>query len=277
MLPVKRGSWHAPRQALRRWRLPLRKKKPLAGREEEVWRAALKAGAATLAREYAAWDEQVGSQPPACPQCGTVMHHLRRAARYIVTRAGMTVVADAANGRTALTLALKHKPDVIIMDVSRPDMNGLEATRLILKKRPAAKIIALSIHSDPRFVTGMYTAGAMGYVLKDNVFEQLLEAVTTVMRGHRHICPDLKDVVVNSLTNPAGSPSAMRDSLTPRERQTLQLLAEGNPLKKIAQHLNVSVKTIETDRQSIGHKLGVHTLAQIIKLAVREGIISLEP
>ncbi|MCX7004112.1 MAG: response regulator transcription factor [bacterium] len=192
-------------------------------------------------------------------------------------RDDMAVIADAANGRTAVALALKHKPEVIIMDVSMPDLNGIEATTQILKKLPGAKIIALSIHRDPRFVAGMYKAGAMGYVLKDNVFKELLRAVKMVVAGQRYICPDLTDVVVASLANPAGSTATPLGNLTPRERQTLQLLAEGNTMKRISQHLGVSVKTIETYRQSIGHKLGVHSMVQLIKLAVREGIVSLEP
>jgi len=189
----------------------------------------------------------------------------------------MAVIATAANGRTAVALALKHKPEVIIMDVSMPDLNGIEATTQILRKLPGAKIIALSIHRDPRFVAGMYKAGAMGYVLKDNVFKELLRAVKMVVAGQRYICPDLTDVVVASLANPDGSTATPLGTLTPRERQTLQLLAEGNTMKRISQHLGVSVKTIETYRQSIGHKLGVHSLVQLIKLAVREGIVSLDP
>ena len=191
-------------------------------------------------------------------------------------RHDMAIIADVADGRSAVAMALKHKPDVIIMDVSMPHMNGIEATKQILHKLPNAKIIALSIHSDPRFVTGMYKACAMGYILKDNVFDELLHAIKIVARGHRYICPDLADVVVASLTNPDGA-SSLLETLTPRERQTLQLLAEGNTLKRIAQRLGVSIKTIETYRHNLGRKLGVTTLAQIIKLAVREGIVSLEP
>jgi len=192
-------------------------------------------------------------------------------------RADMTIVADAANGRTALALALKHKPDIIIMDVSMPDMNGIEATKQILAQLPTAKIIALSIHSDYRFVAGMYKAGAQGYVLKDNVFEQLLDAVKTVLAGHRYICPGLADVVVESLTAPAGGHSALLDKLTSRERQTLQMLAEGNSLKRIALQLGISVKTVETYRHNIGRKLGLSTLAEVIRFALREGIVSLDP
>jgi DNA-binding NarL/FixJ family response regulator len=189
----------------------------------------------------------------------------------------MAVIANAANGRTAVALALKHKPEVIIMDVSMPDLNGIEATTQILRKLPGAKIIALSIHRDPRFIAGMYKAGAMGYVLKDNVFKELLRAVKMVVAGQRYICPDLTDVVVASLANPDGNTTIPLENLTPRERQTLQLLAEGNTMKRISQHLGVSVKTIETYRQSIGNKLGVHSMVQLIKMAVREGIVSLEP
>jgi DNA-binding NarL/FixJ family response regulator len=191
--------------------------------------------------------------------------------------AEMEVVAEAENGRKAVKLAEKLSPNVIIMDVSMPDLNGIEATRKIIAGTSNVKVIALSMHSDRRFVLGMLEAGASAYLLKDCAFAELVSAIRQVAAGNTYLSPKIADVVVKGYLNKVSDTSLTRRTiLTSREREILQLLAEGLSAKEIAAHLNLSIKTIETHRRNIMEKLEIHTIAELTKYAIREGLVALE-
>jgi DNA-binding NarL/FixJ family response regulator len=190
----------------------------------------------------------------------------------------MQVVAEADNGLEAVRLARKLQPDVVIMDLGMPQMNGIEATREVTAHEPGIKVIALSMHSDKRFVLQMIKAGASGYLLKDSAFEELITAIKTVVSNQSYLSPKITDVVIKDYlqTLSKGDVSAF-SVLTAREREVLQLLAEGRSTKEIAASLNVSVKTVETHRQQIMDKLNIRSVAELTKYAIREGLTSLEP
>lgn len=193
-------------------------------------------------------------------------------------RADLEVIAEAEDGRTTVQLAQELSPDVIIMDISMPDLNGVEATRQILSDAPQIKVIALSMHSDRRFVTEVFKAGASGYLLKDCAFEELHTAIHTVRANHTYLSAQIAEVVLNDyLRNLPQSDESVFSVLTEREREVLQLLAEGKSTKEIAASLHVSVKTVETHRQRTMDKLDVHSVAELTKYAIREGLTSLEP
>lgn len=189
----------------------------------------------------------------------------------------MEVVAFAETGREAVLKTLKLNPDVVIMDISMPDLNGIDATRQILSESPNVKVIALSTYSDSRYVEGMIKVGASGYMLKDCAFEELARAISAVTKGQTYLSPGIAGTIVKrfveqlSTENSPGSLSVLTD----REREVLQLVAEGNTTKKIASGLNVSVKTVETHRQKIMTKLNIHSIAGLTKFAIREGLTSL--
>ncbi len=188
----------------------------------------------------------------------------------------MEVVAEAEEGRMAVRLARKLAPQVVIMDVGMPDLNGIEATRQVLADTPGLKVIALSMHSDRRFVVNMLKAGASGYLLKDSAFEELAAAIRVVMLNKTYLSPGVSDIVIKDYVQGPREDSSVFSVLTPREREVLQLMAEGKSTKQIADRLHVSVKTIETHRQQIMTKLGIHSVAELTKYAVREGLSSLE-
>ncbi len=190
---------------------------------------------------------------------------------------GMEVIGEAENGRKTVKLAQKFAPSIVIMDVTMPDMNGIEATRKINSCSPATKIIALSMHSDRRFVLGMLEAGASGYLLKDCAFDELANAIRHVAAGNTYLSPRIADVVVKEYLHKSTDPvSAAGSVLTAREREIIQLIAEGMSAKEIASHLNVSVKTVETHRRNIMEKLDTRSIAELTKYAVREGLVSID-
>jgi len=189
----------------------------------------------------------------------------------------MEVVAEAEDGRAAERLVEELLPDVVIMDISMPDLNGMEATRWIVGKFPDVKVIALSMHSDASFVTEMLRSGAAGYLLKDCAFEELTRAIRTVMDDKTYLSPSISGVVVEDyLHRLSKSDFSNSEVLTDREREVLQLMAEGSSTKQIAVKLHVSVKTVETHRRQIMSKLDIHTVAELTKYAVRKGLTSLE-
>lgn len=195
----------------------------------------------------------------------------------IEKEAGMEVVAEAENGRKAVKLSEKLSPNVIVMDVTMSDMNGIDATRKIMAGLSNIKIIGLSMHSDRRFVLGMLEAGASGYLLKDCAFGELATAIRQVTTGHTYLSPSIADLVVKGYLSKVHSSSATADTiLTPREREVLQLIAEGMTAKEIASHLNLSIKTVETHRRNIMEKLNMHSIAEITKYAIREGLVTLD-
>ncbi len=191
--------------------------------------------------------------------------------------ADMKVVGEAHNGFQTLKLAQELAPDVIIMDISMPDLNGIEATRQILAKSRQIKIIALSMHSDSLFVTNMLKAGARGYLLKDCALEELVQAIRTVVRETTYISPAVSEALIKDCANIWGGESiSAQVILTTREREVLQLMAEGKTTLQIAHTLGVSTKTVEAHRKQLMNKLGLHSVAELTKYAIRQGLTSLD-
>ena len=189
----------------------------------------------------------------------------------------MEVVAEAEEGRTAVRLVRELVPNVVIMDVSMPDLNGMQATRKIIAEFPNIKIIALSMHSDSLFVIEMLKSGASGYLLKDCAFEDLERAIRTVVADKTYLSPTISSVVVDDyLHRLSRADFADSEVLTDREREVLQLMAEGKSTKRIALELHISAKTVETHRRQIMNKLDIHTVAELTKYAIRKGLTSLE-
>ncbi|MDD5641233.1 MAG: response regulator transcription factor [Syntrophales bacterium] len=188
---------------------------------------------------------------------------------------GLQVVGQAEDGRAAVQLARKVNPDVVVMDVSMPDLNGIDATRQILEENAQIKVIALSMHADRRFVKGMLQAGASGYLLKHSASQELIKAIKVVMANRVYLSPEVAGVVVEDYKAPAPDTSAFA-VLTPREREVLQLFAEGKTTRQIAATLHLGLKTVEAYRRQIMEKLGCQSLAELIKYALREGLTSLD-
>ena len=185
------------------------------------------------------------------------------------------VVGEADNGRSSVKLTSELAPDVVIMDVAMPDLNGIDATRRINEADPRTRVLALSMHSDGRYVKGMLQAGARGYILKDCAAEELTHAIRTVMAGQIYVSPGVTGTIVNDYVRQltaADEPA----TLTRREREVLQLLAEGSSTANIAAGLHLSVKTIETHRKRIMDKLDLRSIAELTKYAIREGITTVD-
>jgi two-component system response regulator NreC len=187
------------------------------------------------------------------------------------------IVGEAENGLMAMNLAEKLKPDIVIMDISMPDLNGIDATRKIIESIPGTRVIALSMHSSRRFVVEMLKAGASAYILKECLFDTLLEAIQTVLKGGIFLGPKIESVVIQDYIKRL-SPAYRQEkqSLTSRQREVIQLLAEGKSTKQIALRLHVSPKTIESNRRNIMEKLGINSIAGLTKYAVREGITPID-
>jgi len=187
------------------------------------------------------------------------------------------VVGEAANGLEAVRLARKMASDVILMDLAMPDLNGIDATRQILETNPKLKIIALSMHTDPRMVDRILRAGALGYILKESAFEELLHAISTVMKGGTYLSPMIaRELVENLRKMPPVGHASLLQTLSDREREVLQLLAEGCTTKEIAGKLFLSPKTVETYRHQVMKKLQLRSIAELTKYAVREKLTALE-
>jgi len=189
----------------------------------------------------------------------------------------MEVVGEATNGLEAVELAKQLAPDVVIMDISMPDLNGIDATRLILSEDPKVKIIVLSIHAEKHIVKEVLSAGAAGYVLKTYLFEELSRALRSVLANGYYLSPKVTSIVVGEYLDDSVNVRA-RDlvQLTGREREVLQLIAEGRTSKQIALMLHVSPKTIETHRRKLLEKIEASGVAELTKYAIREGITSVE-
>jgi DNA-binding NarL/FixJ family response regulator len=185
------------------------------------------------------------------------------------------VLGEAEDGRMIERLARELQPDVIIMDVAMPDLNGIEATRQIVAEHPGIKIIALSMHDDRRFVLNMLKAGASGYLLKDCAFKDLAKAIRLVMNHKTYLSQEVAEIVVKDyLSSPQTVEASVFHLLSPREREVLQLLAEGKTSAQIGDNLHISVKTVESHRQQIMVKLKIRTVAELTKYAIREGLTS---
>jgi DNA-binding NarL/FixJ family response regulator len=190
----------------------------------------------------------------------------------------MEVVGEAEDGEQTVQLAQKLSPHAVIIDVAMPGLNGIEATRQIADSSPYTKIIALSGHANKQFVREMLTAGASAYVLKKRAYEELIRAIREVMKGRKYLSPDIARGVVDEYVELSSSISENPAFivLTNREREVLQQLAEGRTTKEMADALSVSVKTVETHRRNIMEKLNLHSVAELTKYAIREGVTSLD-
>lgn len=183
----------------------------------------------------------------------------------------LEVVAEARNGREALERAVATEPDVILMDVSMPELNGIDGTRRIVEAVPRARVLALSMHRDAVYVREMLRAGAKGYLVKDADDDALIDAVRAVARGEAYLSPSVADAVLadyrRHVTNPL-------DLLTPREREVLQLVAEGRTNKEIAQLLSLSVYTVDSHRSRLMEKLNLNSSGDLVRFAIRNGLIA---
>lgn len=187
------------------------------------------------------------------------------------------VVAEADNGRAAVNLARKHKPDVVVMDINMPELNGVDASRQILADLPQTKIIALSMYSDRSYVKGMLQAGVSGYLLKNCAFEELSKAIVTVIQNQTYLSSKISEIVRKEFVKlmDADTSSAI-ELLTDKEREVLQLISEGKKTRNIAEDLHISVKTVEARRSKIMEKLNIKSVAGLTKFAIREGLTSVE-
>jgi two-component system response regulator NreC len=183
----------------------------------------------------------------------------------------MEVVGEAKTGREAIHEAIELKPDVVVMDVSMPDLNGIEGTRQICEQLPHAKVIGLSMHRDSVYVREILRAGARGYLLKDSDDDDLLRAIRAVSRGEAFLSPAISDAVLSDYRKHVANPV---DLLTGREREVLTMIAEGKTNKEIANDLKLSVYTVESHRGSVMEKLNLHNAGDVIRFALRNGLIS---
>lgn len=189
----------------------------------------------------------------------------------------MEVIGEVENGRKAIDFAHKLRPDVIIMDIAMPDMNGIEAARRIRKEIPDTSIVVLSMHHKKKFIIDTLKSGVSGYILKTKVYDDLILAIKAAVAGEVYLSSKIATIVAHDIVGglPVHEKSAYT-VLTPREREVLQLITEGKNTKESALHLNISIKTIESTRRQIMQKLDIHNIADLTKYAISEGITSLD-
>ena len=190
---------------------------------------------------------------------------------------GTQIVAEANNGRDAVALAKQHQPDLVIMDISMKDLNGIEATAQIMAEVPSTRVLILSMHTTEDFVRRAIKSGAVGYLVKDSAPLDLKMAIAAVMRDEIYLSPRVsKHVVAGFLHGKPHQDESSMDALTARQREILQMIAEGKSTKEIAYQLNVSVKTVETHRAALMERLDIHDIAGLVLYAVRHGLISVD-
>jgi two-component system, NarL family, response regulator NreC len=198
-------------------------------------------------------------------------HILRHGLRTLLQQQpDFHLVGEAATGRDAIAMIAEHRPDIAVIDITMPDIDGIEVTRQI-HEQTETKVVALSMHTEPRLVREMIGAGASAYLLKDDAFDELVRAVRAVLNGEMYFSQRIRAVAMGD-----GEPSCTVDRLSPRERQVLQLISEGQSTKEIAFHLKLSTKTIETHRRQIMQKLDLYSVAELTKCAIREGLTGIE-
>jgi len=194
----------------------------------------------------------------------------------LAAQPGVKVVGGARDGIEAVKLARELSPDIVIMDISMPGLNGIEAARKLSKVKKSARVIALSMHNDRKYVTEIFKAGARAYLLKDSAFEELMDAIKAVSCGRYFLSAGITSIVLDDyIKGPSRDPRSAFTLLSAREREVLQLLAEGLRTKEISQKLALSVKTVETHRKKIMEKLGITSIAGLTRYAVKEGLVSL--
>jgi len=202
---------------------------------------------------------------------------VRESLRSLLDREpNIEVVGEAQDGRAAIKMCEELSPDLAIIDVLMPGLNGIEATRQITTKNPKIKVVALSMYSDKRFILSMMRVGASGYLIKECAFDELVQAVWAVSANRTFFSPNIRDTVIEDYISRLQKDDIMDSSITAREREVLQLIAEGKNTREIASILSISVKTVETHRWKIMDELNIHTIAGLTKYAIREGLASLE-
>lgn len=189
---------------------------------------------------------------------------------------GVTVVAEAGNGSEVLELARKHRPDVVLLDISMPGLGGLEASAQLRQELPEVRVVMLSMHANEEYVLQALRAGAAGYMLKDSATAELERALEAVMQGETYLSPPISKQVVEGYVQRVGAEQPAADNLTPRQRQVLQLIAGGQSTKEIAYRLELSVKTVETHRAQLMERLQIRDIAGLVKYAIRSGLVSSE-
>jgi len=201
---------------------------------------------------------------------------IRQGLKSLLESQGFEVVGEAEDGRSAVKLVKKLDPNAVIIDISMPELNGIEATRQIHHETPQVKVIVLSMRSDRQAVLAAFAAGTSGYLLKESAFEEMIIAIKVALEGRTYLSPAIAHVLVReSIEQWSVSAEPMGRGISSREREILQLVAEGRSSKEMAESLYVSVKTIETHRKQIMNKLNLHSIAELTKYAVREGVTSL--
>ncbi|MDP1827672.1 MAG: response regulator transcription factor [Archangium sp.] len=203
---------------------------------------------------------------------------MRDGLRAVLEReSDLHVSGEAADGRTALELCSTLHPDVVVMDIGMPGLNGIEATRQVTAHHPRTKVVALSMNSDRRYVHAMFEAGAWAYLVKSSASEELIRAIRAVAHDEKYVSPTVASAVLDAfVVGPRTTQRDPRSDLSPREREVLQLLAEGMTSKEIAARLDLAVSTIETHRKQIMAKLELRSVAELTKFAIRTGITTLE-
>jgi DNA-binding NarL/FixJ family response regulator len=188
--------------------------------------------------------------------------------------AGVTVVAEAGSGSDVVELARTHRPDIVLLDISMPGLGGLEVSIQLRRELPEVRVVMLSMHANEEYVLQALRAGAAGYMLKDSATAELELALKAVMQGETYLSPPISKQVVEGYVQRVGSEHPASDNLTPRQRQVLQLIAEGHSTKEIAFRLELSVKTVETHRAQLMERLHIRDIAGLVKYAIRNGIVS---
>jgi len=194
------------------------------------------------------------------------------------TQADMQVLAIAANGREAVKLVDKHQPQVVIMDISMPELNGVEAMQQMLARHPQLQVIVLSIHAAKPYILRAMQAGAKGYLLKETAGLEVVDAIRAIQRGERYLSRRVADLLLDEAFQKNGSSieTSALDALSPREREVLQLVAEGKTSHEIAAKLSLSSKSVDSYRSRLMQKIGVTDLAGLIRFAIQNGVISIE-
>lgn len=187
---------------------------------------------------------------------------------------GVTVVAESGNGAEVLELARVHRPDVVLLDISMPGLGGLEVSAQLKDALPEVRVVMLSMHANEEYVLQALRAGAAGYMLKDSATAELELALKAVMQGETYLSPPISKQVVEGYVQRVGAEQTASDNLTPRQRQVLQLIAEGHSTKEIAHRLNLSVKTVETHRAQLMERLQIREIAGLVKYAIRHGLVT---
>jgi len=187
---------------------------------------------------------------------------------------GVAVVAETGNGAEVLEFARAHRPDVVLLDISMPGLGGLEVSAQLRDALPDVRVVMLSMHANEEYVLQALRAGAAGYMLKDSATAELELALKAVMQGETYLSPPISKQVVEGYVQRVGAEQTASDNLTPRQRQVLQLIAEGHSTKEIAHRLNLSVKTVETHRAQLMERLQIREIAGLVKYAIRHGLVT---